>query len=283
MLINVQCIRNKLLELEILIGSHQPDILCVCEHWLSREEIPSLNIPGYNVVASYCRTLNKNGGVAILVKEDIVVNICDIDLSHLNTEMDFESAITNVTVGGVLIFIVTLYRSPLGDFQNFLEKLDCALDIIFKYTDNPNIILTGDFNCDWLSNSVNNTNLSNIFKSYLLFNSVTEPTRCTNHSQTLLDYVVTNLEPSSVHTKVIISDLSDHYPVLSTFSTITPANARKISSRCFSEANTLYFLNLLNGENWSDVYTAQDYNARFSAFYDKFLYYFDVAFPVTTR
>lgn len=67
--INTQCLRNKILELEVICESEDLDIICINEHWCNVEELP-LYIPvNYDLGSAYCRNIFKNGGSCILVKK----------------------------------------------------------------------------------------------------------------------------------------------------------------------------------------------------------------------
>lgn len=66
---------NKVRELEVLIGDYSPDIICLCEHWLTSSAINVLNVTNYKLISSYCRILNKHGGDCIFSKNSIAKTI----------------------------------------------------------------------------------------------------------------------------------------------------------------------------------------------------------------
>ena len=75
--INIQCLRNKIHNLEVFLYRWKPMVICICEHWLKSDEI-NLYIPdGYIFVNSYCRTEFKNGGTCIFIKVGISYNLFD--------------------------------------------------------------------------------------------------------------------------------------------------------------------------------------------------------------
>lgn len=113
--VNLQSIRNKLLELEIVCKNNNIDIVCVSEHWLLDEEV-NLYIPSGYVSASYfCRKIRKNGGVSIFVKEGI--HFEPVDLSQFNSEMDCELCCARFNKQNITV--VSVYRSPQGDINTF--------------------------------------------------------------------------------------------------------------------------------------------------------------------
>ncbi|XP_039286230.1 uncharacterized protein LOC120351819 [Nilaparvata lugens] len=53
---NVQCLQNKVNELELIVStSRRYKILCLSEHWMCPEELKLLNISNYKLAAFYSR------------------------------------------------------------------------------------------------------------------------------------------------------------------------------------------------------------------------------------
>ena len=67
---NVQCVRNKIELIEATLHLNEIDVVCIQEHWLKNEEKNFININGFNLGAIYCRSDNKNGGVAIFYRQN---------------------------------------------------------------------------------------------------------------------------------------------------------------------------------------------------------------------
>ena len=70
---NIQCLRNKIPELDILINNNisNIDILCVTEHWLRKSEYSFYILPNYQLASIFCRTTHRGGGTAIYIKNDL--------------------------------------------------------------------------------------------------------------------------------------------------------------------------------------------------------------------
>lgn len=66
---NTQGIGNKLGEIEVFLSEVNCDVLCISEHWSKKEELQSLQIPGFIQGDFYCRKIYKNGGAGIYVKK----------------------------------------------------------------------------------------------------------------------------------------------------------------------------------------------------------------------
>jgi hypothetical protein len=85
----------------------------------------------------------------------------------------------------------TWYRPPSSSQQLFtlFEEIIDKIDF-----ENSELYLLGDLNCNLLSNTPNSntSDLLNIFNIYNLSQTMAEPTRITNTSQTLIDLCITN-------------------------------------------------------------------------------------------
>ena len=102
--------------------------------------------------------------------------------------------------------IVCVYRSPDGQFNKFLNKLELVIqkslmeDII--------LILCGDWNMDLLHEDGNLKNLTDLLLRYNLVNTVQSPTRIMKSTSTFIDVIIINMknymEPATVHNRVRI-------------------------------------------------------------------------------
>jgi exonuclease III len=107
-------------------------------------------------------------------------------------------------------------------FVNFSELLSNVLDELSSF--NIPIYLLGDLNLDVLqvNASSNVSDYINLLFSYGLLQVITRPTRCTDHSATLIDHIITNSQLSSYETCIITSSVSDHFPVVFFLQTAKP-------------------------------------------------------------
>ncbi|KAK9728727.1 hypothetical protein QE152_g17039 [Popillia japonica] len=95
----------------------------------------------------------KHGGVCIFARHDI--ECTPINLDYLNNEINFEIA----GLRSKDFYIFTIYRSPLGDFDVFLDSLTQLLDNFFGKT----MIISGDFNVKFNTSDSNATILDVYF------------------------------------------------------------------------------------------------------------------------
>lgn len=95
----MQCIRNKIHELEIILNGSlkHVNILCVTEHWLKEQEISYYTIQNFKLCSIFYRTNNKNGGSAIFVKENIFCKE-KLHTAYLNEEKFFEHVVSEIHI-----------------------------------------------------------------------------------------------------------------------------------------------------------------------------------------
>jgi hypothetical protein len=281
--VNIQCLRHKVDQLAVAISDCEPDILCICEHWLKADELSVISLSKYTFVSSYCRETYKNGGVAIFAHHKAINSIKVFNVC-MPEEKTFKSAVCSYNSPmGILILlfmIISLCRSPCGDFHTFLTKLEHLISLV--YASNRILVLTGDFNCDLLVDSLHRSELLTLFNSFGLKSLIDNPTRITASSATLLDYVVSNFDQSETFSTVSDPGLSDHSMVTTSFNLNLHMDntKRKIYyKRSFSDSNIHHFGVMLKGQKWDEVYEASNVDDGFSYFYMIFKYYFDLCFP----
>ena len=92
MQLNIQGLRNKNAILEsFLDGCHNRFLaVCICEHWLTTDEIADYSVAKYGLGASFCRSNHIRGGVMILVRND--VRCTPISLDDFSADIDGEVA-----------------------------------------------------------------------------------------------------------------------------------------------------------------------------------------------
>ena len=106
------------------------------------------------------------------------------------------------------VIIGCMHRSRNGDFNKF----NVYVDMFFHYNKNNVIFACGDFNVN-LSNHgqhYSTDNFLEILHGYGLHTLISQPTRNTNHSATLLDNIFANIPFNNAKSGVIINDICDH-------------------------------------------------------------------------
>ncbi len=112
----------------------------------------------------------------------------------------------------------------------------------------------------------NTSELLNIFEIYNLSQTITEATRITNTSQTLIDLCITNNSDVVKSSGVFSIGISDHslvYLIRKTTHYKTSVTAL-IEKRNFKNFNEHAYLNDLNNLNWGEVCTHNDPNLKWT-------------------
>ena len=165
------------------------------------------------------------------------------------------------------MIVGNIYRSPSGSVPSFLQILDEVLETIQLHS--CELVVMGDFNlnlCDRRSSS------SLDFLSTMLacgtLPSACIPTRITNTTASLLDNIFSSL--TLVQNFVLTSDISDHFPVFSTydFSDALPRRNQGagFSSLKFNDQGLHLLRSRLAGCLWSISENESDIHSLFKFF-----------------
>jgi len=82
---------------------------------------------------------------------------------------------------------MAIYRSPSGDFTNFLKQLDSILQKL--YNTNYSIIICGDINVNCMTDNNQRSQINAVLHSYNLTGIAEFPTRFGLNSQTAIDNI----------------------------------------------------------------------------------------------
>jgi hypothetical protein len=227
-----------------------------------------ISIRGYDVVRRDRQHHGRNGGgVCLYVKSNLNFKFID-DLANKDLELIFVQ-ISNPCSRPFLVG--TWYRPPSFElhlfplFQEIIDKID---------TENSELYLPGDLNCDLLSQTphANTLELLDIFDIYNLKQHITEPTRVTSTSQSLLDLCITNT-PDKIKVSAVLSlGISDHSLIYSVRkSTWQRQFANSLTrKRHFKHFNDNEFLNDLNEVDWNEISSSDDPNVMWSMWLTNF-------------
>lgn len=274
---NIQSIKNKTGELDLILDTIKPDILCINEHWLKTCEITHLKLSNYCLETFFCRTTINRGGVSIYSSTSFKGYFEAVeDFKLLSIENDFECC-------GIIdkknkCNVISLYRTPAGNLEIFFSKFEELLGL----TDTPGYqnFICGDINIDVSSNTPASQNLQQMLLSHSYRLTINEPTRITATSSTIIDNIITN-SSNILYAKPITTALSDHEAVMTEFIP-SPCNDCNITRtqhvRFFHQESLDYFRFLIKNESWENVVISNDANTAFNEFLDTFLIHFNSAF-----
>lgn len=148
---------------------------------------------------------NCGGGVAFYAKSGLDFEIVK-QTSVINSLIEQLSVV--ISLQHVKIAIVVIY-SVEKQFTTFLHLLGCNMDLLITHYNN---IVLRDFNLDvFHGNGYKNFQLLDAMESYSLSQLITEPTRVTSSSVTLIDLIF-SISTYVSDAKVVINNLDvDHF------------------------------------------------------------------------
>jgi exonuclease III len=218
--VNDRSIVSKLSQLENLLTLLPVDILAVTETWLDTDLANNIHIPGYNFEFK-CRATGRGGGVGCLIKEHINYQKYNLP-SNCSTHLTYESLFLRFSQPNGSYFLTGIaYRPPGQDLDKFNNEWNLLLAILQAKT--KDIYIMGDFNIDLLKAQDHRTTLNflDTMSSYHFLPVITQPTRITLNTATLIDNFFTNRTSKIIDSAIIVEDISDHLPIM-TWIDITP-------------------------------------------------------------
>lgn len=267
---NIQCLRNKTAECEIFLSSLEkfPDVVCLTEHWCTKDEMEVMNLEGYKLTSSFCRKIKIHGGSCIYVKKDAEISdFVDLQLQSVEEQCEVSAIVSK---SGKLL-ILTVYRIPsvnqddIDLFFNILTKtLTYCCD---KYPKNK-IVLCGDFNINLLDKNRLSSNFINLLLTFNLSQTIFTATRFSKKSESLIDNIFINFEHEQGG-QVITSALSDHEAQILHIESLSKNEPQKESVRItkiFSASKLQQFKELLESETWEGVFQENAVNPAYNKF-----------------
>jgi exonuclease III len=139
-------------------------IICISKHHLNKEELEGITLHSYTLEAKFCRQTHKCGGGCIFIQDNM--HCTNINMDRYSNENDMEICAVKLHILSHTIIIITVYRSPTGNIDYFLNNLEAALNQVYNNT--VDIILCGNFNINYLNNNQNKQALNSLLTSYSL-------------------------------------------------------------------------------------------------------------------
>ena len=126
----------------------------------------------------------------------------------------------------------------------------------------------GDFNIDLSSTCCISEDFLAGVQCLGLEQIITSPTRKTHNSQTLIDHIYTNLRVDKNYAGVILTDLSDHFPICALFTNTRYNDMRghKIKFRDYRKYQKDEYNNDLANLPWNEIYSCTDVNVGYAKF-----------------
>jgi DNA-binding transcriptional MocR family regulator len=113
---------------------------------MEEQEQLHLTLSGYILGSSFFRKHLQRGGVCIFVCIDLNVN--KIDILHNCREKYLEIYAVELETEASKLIVLSIYRAPTENFNQFLKKLDDTLKYLYK--PKTEFLICGDINADYL-------------------------------------------------------------------------------------------------------------------------------------
>jgi hypothetical protein len=207
--VNLRSIRKNWDLLVAHLGDMLPSIhiLVLLEINISEVEIINYSLPGYESF-SQCRPTGRGGGVLLFYKNYLKIE--NLPVQFLTAElMMFKLDLKNTNT-----FILVFYRPPSSNVNHFNSELETLLssDLL---NNNENIIMVGDLNICYLSETYGAMDYVNVLHSYGLHYTITEPTRIefmnNNLVSSCIDHLNARLHNIQYKSFTIEIKVADHY------------------------------------------------------------------------
>lgn len=192
------------------------DVLCMSETWL-KADIPDsmVNLIGYNLIRHdrdvVAAGRNKTGGgVGMYLKKSINFRLHE-DACYSTSDIE-ALTVTLLMEQCRNFFIIVCYRPPGGIIDNFIESLISILNNYYAVGHKLDILIAGDIDIDLMVSSGQSRSIDEFMKMFDLTQHITEPTRITSRTASLIDHLYTNAIYIAA-AGVLDIGLSDHHLV----------------------------------------------------------------------
>lgn len=211
------------------------------------------------------------GGVGFYVSEQINYKVRrDLSLGmdrveDLWIELEIDKNSDSTSKSDTIKYVIgNIYRHPGSQYKFFCENLCKSLEILNQ--SKTKYILLGDYNIDMLKYSLASdvTNYTNSLNSVGCNVLIDKPTRIEKRTATCIDHVYSNLPTDRLCNRIVMSDASDHFSILTKVSDAAKPN----------EKNQIYYRrSKLSSQEW------QQFNDELKSTLRQKLAYIDEADP----
>ena len=254
--LNINSLRNKIINLRDVVAKVPIDILCVDETKLD-ESFPDSQflIENYQFPPFRRDRNSKGGGKIVYVREGLISK----RLKQFESEF-IETICIEIKISKKKWCILFAYRPPNTDKQSFFKQLSNTLNLMGNHYEN--ILVAGHLNINLLnSESYPNNHFSDLRDTFELINLAKNKTCFKNINGTLLDVMLTNRPKYFQKTIVCETGLSDCHKLVTTifrsaFIKLPPKIITYRSYKTFDKQNFVHELDqrLITG----DIYKTKD-------------------------
>ena len=238
--LNARSILCHLDDIQCLVNSKRPDILAICESWLSPTITDAeISLPGYSVHRA--DRSRSGGGVAIYVSDHLSVSPLSCGVTYGDVEAlwlsisSFKSSLSCFAFG-------CMYRPPSAPSSSVSDL--CSI-MEFMLLSHKHVVACGDLNIDTSdSNHPFTRSLLNFMTSRHVSCPISHPTRISKSRCSVLDHFLTSSNVPISHSSVINWPISDHLPIVlcinwsipnPPFKTVTRRSSKNFDPSSFNE------------------------------------------------
>jgi exonuclease III len=249
---NINGVRGKLDDINILINELDPDILAITETKID-DSVPNKLIGIENTKIERRDRSSRGGGVLVYYKHNVTVQrYDDIEQNEIEAIVIRANISSAPTIG-----IIAVYRPPKQDVESFFQHLETITIKLLSRA--KNIVVLGDLNCDWLKpDTKENRLLRDYCRTFSLMNKISAVTR--PRSGTSLDVILV-LKRSNFGDGILYSSsASDHLPCLlrMQIERRKPTLRTTVSCRSIKKLKVEQYKSMLQGVAWEEVYKTEN-------------------------
>ena len=259
------------------------NVIGITETWL-KDPTSLINMNNYNFIHK-SRVNKSGGGVGMYILNNIDFKLRDDITSDLTSMESMFIEIDNKERKNTVIG--NIYRPPNCDIKKFLNEFELLTSKINK--ENKNCFLLGDFNINLLnieSNEETNQFLDILYSSCFI-PLISQPTRITSHSSTLIDNIFTNvIDIDESLNGLICADISDHLPIFHIHKITGSMKNKKTSNttlqRCITNQNIKNFTQKIQQTNLCEL-ADKNVNVSYDNLIKRISTIYDSCFPVKKK
>lgn len=262
-----------------LTNTYEPDILILSETWCNTNNVSNFVIHGYTHANYFIRKQMIHGGVSIFVNSKLNFNKCDA-IDKLACEYHFELTGIEIDCKFEKLRVIGIYRAGKGAFKIMTDVFNKLFNLLGTLPKRKTVLL-GDWNVDFLSDSIERKTLNDIMIPNGYQNIVNFETRIDkDRSRTSIDFVVTNILIPEIFVTPIATGLSDHDAQIATVDTHRHRlpKYKYVEKRIFNNSKIEDFMNAMLSYDWDTIFAI--YNDKtVENFINKLTWNMDVYFP----
>lgn len=242
--LNIQSLIPHKIELNWLINSARPDIICLSETHVTTDILESeKNIEGYKYFSAYASNRH-TGGSMIYIKD----HLKNKEIKNVVVDSNLWFVATEVIIEGKKFIIACLYHSPSSSDSQFIEELEEILPNLLVRE--GNFILIGDFNINMALDTYYSKKLTKTLKELGVYQQMKRFTRITKEGATIIDLIVTNSKDIEYDT-LLTPKITDHVIIAVDLWKRTQSDPEEKISRDYKQFNELAYQLELIDKQWN--------------------------------